>query len=452
MHLELDIGVFFSRKTASNKCDQRPDGRKAGSALQLTGTLEKIKAAQSWMVQRVEAAQDLMIIPKNVVIIEEISQKMLQEIDLLEFIQTQKHLCTEDVAELNRHLALAESLSLETGAGETLVKQLRVRVEKITTQLPLLKALAGVNYEAESDAEKLHDIIQEVKKSPRPPANEQDKEQPKPLHESPAGWIRAEGFENFEKAERRLEELGGWPPKPKPPTPKKEPDDPTPRTAMANAARRRATVTGLDQRAVDSLHKQLADAKTTYDSQELSELLREATQQGLKAEEVLPYQQLYQKLCTGQYVASLLQERSQKLQSTEENLTSIQNRLNGLEGPSIEKSEEKSYKQKYDLLFGQKSILQQQLANLVRQGKALHLPKLITQNAQDILRDTIISITAASQTGAAEQDSARSRRKSVFSGNVDSAEAKMRVKLAMSTFGNLYNYGKLRERKPVVDP
>lgn len=393
-----------------------------------------------------------MIIPKNVVIIEEISQKMLQEIDLLEFIQTQKHLCTEDVAELNRHLALAESLSLETGAGETLVKQLRVRVEKITTQLPLLKALAGVNYEAESDAEKLHDIIQEVKKSPRPPANEQDKEQPKPLHESPAGWIRAEGFENFEKAERRLEELGGWPPKPKPPTPKKEPDDPTPRTAMANAARRRATVTGLDQRAVDSLHKQLADAKTTYDSQELSELLREATQQGLKAEEVLPYQQLYQKLCTGQYVASLLQERSQKLQSTEENLTSIQNRLNGLEGPSIEKSEEKSYKQKYDLLFGQKSILQQQLANLVRQGKALHLPKLITQNAQDILRDTIISITAASQTGAAEQDSARSRRKSVFSGNVDSAEAKMRVKLAMSTFGNLYNYGKLRERKPVVDP
>lgn len=226
-----------------------------------------------------------------------------------------KYLETEDAVVLNKYLALAKQLYMER-EGEICGK-LENRIATLGKQLPLIEALSEINFEAETDAEKLHEIIEETRKASAGGPN---------LLEEESAWIRKEGFAKVKAAVKKLEELGGWPPKKveKPASPA-EPDScgGSGEGAVDGKMRdlckkhtRRVTVTGLDQDGVDSIMKKLYDTKVAYDAEAISTLLRYGIQKGVHENEIRPYQETYHKLCQSDYVTGLLRHSPLLLSGT----------------------------------------------------------------------------------------------------------------------------------------
>lgn len=96
----------------------------------------------------------------------------------------------------------------------------------------------------------------------------------------------------------------------------------------------------------------------------------------------------------------------------------------------------------YQKGLGKKTLCQKQITNLLKQAQLLNLPKRIIAEAQDVLRDTMGAAATAAHA------SSNARRTSVF---MDKRHSDEQLAIAMQTFGDIYNYPKLRERQPVLD-
>eukprot|EP00392_Amoebophrya_sp_AT5.2_P002842 g2847.t1 len=405
----------------------------AVSVLQLLGggksecdEIEVLRSHHAWCVGKIEYAhQKLDLLPKNLRLVEEIAPQLQAEIGLLEFMASGGFAKTEDITLLDRYVAQAKHLSGLEGFWErrrpianvpsgppcqgdllgaarcpSIAETLSLRIEAVTTQLPLLEALAGCL--AEEDASEIDRVLKGVETADA-----------RLMEEGAAGgggtyWIRAEGPSLLLAAQQRLADLGGWPPKKVEEETSEElsgslsttldhgagsqsdsasssavENVPTPQKRGDHKKSRKMTITGMVEAEVEELKKELYNAKLTYDCPKLGLLLQKATSKGLRTDEIVPYHQLYQKLCTSEYVVSLLTHVSKGL--LVEGATSTSASCD----PSSPGGDHG-------------------LAN----GKQFD------------------------------------RRRSVFmQPNLPDAE----LKLALREFGNLYNYPGLREKKPIVD-
>ncbi|CAD7950733.1 unnamed protein product [Amoebophrya sp. A25] len=469
--------IHLVKKTTSTSKDVVAAAQQVGYEAVET----ELRKHRDWCVERSEYGNDLILLPRNLFLLEEIAHKMTAEIELLCFLHTKEYLKIEDVVLLNNYLAQARGLDL---GDDSATKVLEDRIHRITTQLPLFEALENVTTTSTStatgggcsststsgstspttaiDAEEVHRVIEGVRKADAK------------LFENSERWIRPEGMELLKKAQAKLEDLGGWPPKrknePEPvaeepsvtgakaspekqeasaqegdgrASPSGKDTNMSPSSSSQQGVSRKLTITGMVQSQVEELKRDLYNAKLTYDCQQLEYLLQRATAKGLKGEEILPYRQLHQKLCTSEYVVSLLTHVSRQLLQEQRN-TSSSTSARTRESTSSSSSSSCSSSSGANAgsspsLEKKKGLQQQSVQNLLEQGKRLHLPRQVIDSAAAILRDTL----------GPSCNNGEKRRKSVFM-SAETTEAELR--LAMKEFGNLYNYPGLREKKPVIDP